>query len=413
MGMLSKPESACLVIADIAGYTSYLAGAELDHAQDILADLMDTVVTALHPLLRLAKLEGDAAFCYVVTEEVDPTALGDTIEGCYFAFRRRLRDIDNGSSCECNACVLIPALNLKFVAHHGQVGFQRIAGWEELVGSDVIVVHRLLKNDVGATLGLDAYALYTQPLVDAMGIADPAASFARHSAEYEGVGEVVGWVRDLDRAWKAEQERARVYVDGKDALGVVAIELPGPPAIVWDWVTSPIRRPQWQEGVIAIVADAPDGRQAVGTTNHCVHGKDAVIEEILDWRPYDYVTDRSQMPQRGIPQFTTTTAFIPTDTGTRVEYRVAKPRSLKDRVILQALLPMFRGSIEKGAAALRPLVEADASARAAAATVAPEPALPTGQGRHLTDPLAGPISYIPDGEMAAPVDTDAARSSSR
>ena len=42
--MLNAPEPACLVIADITGYTSYLAGVELDHAQDILADLMDTVV---------------------------------------------------------------------------------------------------------------------------------------------------------------------------------------------------------------------------------------------------------------------------------------------------------------------------------------------------------------------------------
>ena len=37
------PERACLVIADISGYTGFLAGAELDHAQDILADLVGTV----------------------------------------------------------------------------------------------------------------------------------------------------------------------------------------------------------------------------------------------------------------------------------------------------------------------------------------------------------------------------------
>ena len=59
--MLKVPEPACLVIADISGYTSYLAGVELDHAQDILADLMDTVVGSLRPAFRLAKLEGDAA----------------------------------------------------------------------------------------------------------------------------------------------------------------------------------------------------------------------------------------------------------------------------------------------------------------------------------------------------------------
>ena len=45
--MLPHPESACFVIADISGYTGFLAGVELDHAHDIIADLMDTVVRGL------------------------------------------------------------------------------------------------------------------------------------------------------------------------------------------------------------------------------------------------------------------------------------------------------------------------------------------------------------------------------
>ena len=88
--MPDQPEPACLVIADISGYTSYLAGVELDHAQDILADLTDAVVRALRPTFRLAKLEGDAAFAYVVTDVIDGSILQDTIEHCYIAFRRRL-----------------------------------------------------------------------------------------------------------------------------------------------------------------------------------------------------------------------------------------------------------------------------------------------------------------------------------
>ena len=87
--MLPSPEPACLVIADISGYTDYLAGVELDHAQDILADLIDRVVKALRPPFKLAKLEGDAAFAYVVTDKVDSSLMQDTIEGAYFAFRRR------------------------------------------------------------------------------------------------------------------------------------------------------------------------------------------------------------------------------------------------------------------------------------------------------------------------------------
>ena len=55
--MLPKPESACFVIADISGYTGFLAGVELEHAQDIIADVMDTMVRRLRPPFRLAKFE--------------------------------------------------------------------------------------------------------------------------------------------------------------------------------------------------------------------------------------------------------------------------------------------------------------------------------------------------------------------
>ena len=72
-------ERACLLIADISGYTGYLAGVELDHAQDILADLMCTIVSGLRPGFRLAKLEGDAAFTYAVTDAIDGSLLLDRI----------------------------------------------------------------------------------------------------------------------------------------------------------------------------------------------------------------------------------------------------------------------------------------------------------------------------------------------
>jgi class 3 adenylate cyclase len=145
---MNPVEPSCLLIADISGYTSYLAGVELDHAQDILADLMGTVVTALRPTFRLAKLEGDAAFTAAPADKVDGSMVMDTIERCYFGFRRRRRDVRQATACECDACMRIPDLNLKFVVHSGVVARQRMAGLEELVGRDVIVVHRMLKNTV-------------------------------------------------------------------------------------------------------------------------------------------------------------------------------------------------------------------------------------------------------------------------
>ena len=43
--MASSAQPTCFLIADISGYTGYLADVELDHAQDILADLIGAVVT--------------------------------------------------------------------------------------------------------------------------------------------------------------------------------------------------------------------------------------------------------------------------------------------------------------------------------------------------------------------------------
>ena len=44
----------------------------------------------------------------------------------------------------------------------------------------------------------------------------------------------------------------------------------------------------------------------MGTTNHCVHGKDAVVEEILDWRPPEYFTVNSLLPIPNAPKLRST-----------------------------------------------------------------------------------------------------------
>ena len=206
-------ESACLLIADISGYTGYLAGVEIDHAQDILADLTNTIVSSLRPGFRLAKLEGDAAFTYAITDRIDGSLLLDTIERCYFAFRRRRRDVRQATSCECQACVRIPDLNLKFVVHHGTILRQRVAGREELLGSDVIVVHRLLKNAVVESTGIEAYALFSQPCVDVMDVDVVALGMRSMSETYEHIGTVPVWAHDLERRWEEEESRTRVIVD--------------------------------------------------------------------------------------------------------------------------------------------------------------------------------------------------------
>ena len=126
--VLKGVERGTLVIADISGYTGLLVDTELEHAQDAVRDLIQTVVGKLRPQLRLAKLEGDAAFVYSISERIDGSQLLDTLEAAYFAFRRRLESISLATTCDCNACIRIPGLNLKLIAHHGSFVRQRLYG---------------------------------------------------------------------------------------------------------------------------------------------------------------------------------------------------------------------------------------------------------------------------------------------
>jgi len=382
--VIGQPEPACLLIADISGYTGYLAGVELDHAQDILADLVSTVVGSLRPTFRLAKLEGDAAFAYVIAPLIDGSLLQDTVETMYFAFRRRLRDIGSASRCECNACIRIPTLGLKVVVHHGTVIRQRIAGSEELLGADVILVHRLLKNDVVETTGIAAYALYTAACAAAMGIEDPGRQgFRRHELETDVAGTVVGWLRDLHAAWDAEQARTRVVVEGRKVLKQYTFDTPAPPQVVWEYLTSPLRRPQWNAD--AVIEDSATGRRGSGTVNHCIHGRDAVVEEILDYRPYDWITVRSQWPIPGTPKVLISQVLTAgLDDGTHVELRVGATKP-KDGPAIAALEPVFDQVVAHNFATIGPLLEAEAAARAAARDE--EAALPMAAGRFLSEPV--------------------------
>src|ERR1700682_202057 len=160
--MEQKAQHGYLVLADISGYTSYLAGVELDHAQGVLTNLLETIVASFKSLLTISKLEGDAVFGYVAETQVSRgETLIEFVESSYLAFRDRQHGIRRRTTCTCNACRAIPNLDLKFIVHHGDYMTQSISGIPELVGSDVNLVHRLLKNHVAEQTGWHAYALFT------------------------------------------------------------------------------------------------------------------------------------------------------------------------------------------------------------------------------------------------------------
>jgi hypothetical protein len=326
--MSTTPETGFLVLADLTGYTAYLAGSELEHAPTIAGDLLETVVGRLEPPLRLAKFEGDAAFLFAEEGRADASMLVDAIEACYLAFRRRLRSIEQATACDCASCRLAPRLDLKFFVHHGSYVRSRIAGRDELAGSDVIMAHRLLKGTT-ASSRRDGFAAFTNAAIERLGLDATALGLVATNEVVEHLGSITTYALDLEARWQAETARRRldpgigpVIVDF-DAI--VAID----PANAWARLTSPAMRASWEGPVSFEEIAPPGGRRSVGTVTQCVTGRLATIEEIVDWQPFDHVGWRISVPELGLVVATADLDVVGAGTHVRVFWQAQsdEPRS--------------------------------------------------------------------------------------
>ena len=147
-----------------------------------------------------------------------------------------------------------------------------------------------------------------------------------HTETYDRIGDVPVWVHDLERRWEQEEARGRVRVAEEDAILDVSVATTVPPQVAWEFLTTPGQRMTWQPWVTEVtIKGATGGRRGPGSANHCMHGKDAVVEEILDWRPYDYVTDRTILDTPGGPvKVLHTIELEPGPEGTTVHFRFGR-----------------------------------------------------------------------------------------
>ncbi len=138
------------IFPDISGYTRFITGSEFSfaHAQVVIFSLINAMISAAAKTVRLSKLEGDAALFYtdaaqLTAEDLDATLY--RIFADFFSERQRLID---ANACPCRACKSISDLDLKIFVHRGEAARFEFRGSVDHFGTDVIVLHRLMKNGV-------------------------------------------------------------------------------------------------------------------------------------------------------------------------------------------------------------------------------------------------------------------------
>jgi len=411
------------VIADLSGYTRFVTENDLEHAQGVLHDLISLIIEQLGSPLEFVELEGDAVFVYAREEAVvNPERLLDLMEACYAAFRLRVEQMTRNTTCPCTACRSIPMLDLKCVAHHGRFVVQQTPKGPQLVGPDVVLVHRLLKNSVIETTGIQAYALLTETFVarayppaevvssveqvraDSTSAsaapptpggaggreaqADAAApstaqttalDLPLHLEEVERFGAVR--TRVLDLAACVERHRAR-FRENLDACPIdleIVTTVPAPARFVWGYITDPVLRLRWQTDIRGVRSTpAGNGRTDVGSSSHCDHGGYVMEHRIVDWQPFTRITKHSQSTGSSLtkpPPCQADFFFEDRPDGTCVLRFAVRLRhvGLFTRLLFKAVKPLVRREWEGHFRLLQKAVAGDLAAQAALMSQSPAP----------------------------------------
>jgi hypothetical protein len=339
------------IITDISGYTEYLTSSELDHANEILQSLFDAQLNAVeHPFL-ISGFRGDAIFMYVPeTNFVQSQSFIEALENFYIVFEDTLQQMQYNTTCTCRACKNMSMLDLKMCVHYGEYLIQKLGDREELLGADVIIPHRMLKNHVIEKTGIKSYALFSDVAAQRLNLLEYCEKVVRHSETYEHLGEVPMCVHDLQPVWAAYKEKSRQFVSAQEAWVKCEVEIPFPAAVIWEFLTKPELEAGFLGYDYAERIDTLGGRVREGAGFHCAHGNLHIHSKILDWKPFDYYT----MEQSALGlSYLSTRRLTPLANGTRVGVYLTAPRENSSNEVRQ----MLQTAMNDGYAGLQSYIE--------------------------------------------------------
>ncbi len=374
---MGAQQQGFLLIADITGYTAYLNQSELEHAHEVLQTLLELLIEHTRPPLVISRLAGDAVISYGLQDGfLSGQTFIEMIEDTYVAFKSMVNRMVLNNTCQCNACANISSLDLKFFVHYASFTLQKLDAHAELLGQDVIVIHRLLKNTVRERTGFKAYTLYTEAAIRKLGIEDISESMTPHSETYELIGEVRGWVQDMAPVWAEKKEKSFITVPKEDALAFVEGELPISVTHAWELVTHPEYRALLMNSVRQEVSNTRNGRLVPGSAYHCYHGNGSTTNQlILEWVPFQQVTTEDTTP---VPKATVLVniRLTPKEGGTNISVTCGKARGPFINRILCNLVGklVVPGSFRRGFENFRKRVEEDLAGATMAQPLAESPA---------------------------------------
>ncbi|NNC69429.1 MAG: DUF2652 domain-containing protein [Flavobacteriaceae bacterium] len=151
-----------ICIPDISGFTKFMSDTNIELSSKVIPALLNKIIYANEIGLKVSEIEGDAVLFYRKGELPSFKDLINQSRLFFIDFYKHLNELTVKYRKDDDVNNL-PQLGLKIILHCGEeVESVQIGNRIKLMGEDVIVAHRLLKNDIKE----DEYLLISQSVLD-------------------------------------------------------------------------------------------------------------------------------------------------------------------------------------------------------------------------------------------------------
>lgn len=258
-----------IFIPDISGFTDFVNRTAIEHSQHIITELLEIIINANKLAFSISEIEGDAVLFYKHDEIPKVEQIIEQSKEMFLKFHSHLNEIENNNVCQCGACRTASNLSLKFITHLGELREVKVKDFNKLIGSDLILAHRLMKNQITN----NEYLLFSDSYFNNYSLENTNyedwVTFRATTEEVDKFGSVTMRYIDFEPLLGKVQE----YIKGKEQVIYknnpdISVTIKAPILLVHNFLTDANAKYDFVPGIKKILTD--DKINRINSSHTCV-----------------------------------------------------------------------------------------------------------------------------------------------
>ena len=267
----ANQQHAFLYMPDISGFTQFVTETEIEHSAHIIQELLEIIIANNHLSMKVIEIEGDAVFFFRFGKSPSLKEIVEQSKSIFEKFHLHLLKYEQQRICQCGACRAANNLTLKFIIHSGMVSSYHIMDRFKLIGKDIIILHRLLKNKIPS----DEYLLLTEPFFgeltdeylhkEQLSAAEETEKFDTAIIKYKYI-QTKNWLNELEY----HDDNGNKEIPNLVQVINVSKKINTPADNIWNYIIDLPKRPEWIKEIRTINAISGEKINSVGTVHKCI-----------------------------------------------------------------------------------------------------------------------------------------------